>query len=125
MSRESLNQYTWTEIQNHSTRRSLWIVFENKVYDITPFLTEHPGGEEVLLEQAAKDATVAFNDVGHSEDALEKRRTYLIGELEESEKREPPSFNRTDDPQKAINWWVPTGIIVLGLGIFFIIKYSQ
>lgn len=33
------------------------------------FIIQHPGGEEVLLEQAGKDATEAFEDVGHSTDA--------------------------------------------------------
>lgn len=30
---------------------------------------QHPGGEEVLIEQAGRDATEAFEDVGHSTDA--------------------------------------------------------
>ena len=42
-----------------------------QIFNITS-LTDHPGGEEVLLEPAAKDATVAFNDVGHSEDTDEE-----------------------------------------------------
>ncbi len=40
-----------------------------------------PGGEEVLLEHAGGDATEAFEDVGHSEDARELLNTYLIGNL--------------------------------------------
>lgn len=30
------------------------------------FHLQHPGGEEVLIEAAGKDATVDFDDVGHS-----------------------------------------------------------
>eukprot|EP00800_Vazella_pourtalesii_P017625 TRINITY_DN5440_c0_g1_i1.p1 TRINITY_DN5440_c0_g1~~TRINITY_DN5440_c0_g1_i1.p1 ORF type:complete len:139 (-),score=26.40 TRINITY_DN5440_c0_g1_i1:98-469(-) len=123
MSADTSTQYTWEEIQQHSTRSSLWIVFENKVYDITSFLTDHPGGEEVLLEQAAQDATVAFNDVGHSEDALVKRRGFLIGELALSERR-PPSAD-TPDRQGGVNWFVPVGIILIGVAVFFAIKHFQ
>ena len=94
------------------------------MYDITSFLTDHPGGEEVLLEQAAKDATVAFNDVGHSEDALEKRRALMIGELAESERRPPASVN-TADRQGGVNWVVPLGIVLIGVTLFFIIKHFQ
>ena len=54
MAAATSTQYTWADIQGHSTRSSLWIVFEDKVYDITSFLTDHPGGEEVLLEQLAE-----------------------------------------------------------------------
>lgn len=45
------------------------------------FLLQHPGGEEVLLEQAGKDATEEFEDVGHSSDAREVMKKYKIGEL--------------------------------------------
>lgn len=43
--------------------------------------SQHPGGEEVLLEQAGKDATEEFEDVGHSSDAREIMQKYKIGEL--------------------------------------------
>ncbi len=42
---------------------------------------QHPGGEEVLREQAGGDATESFEDVGHSTDAREMARSMLIGEL--------------------------------------------
>ncbi|KAJ0056261.1 hypothetical protein NL108_004552, partial [Boleophthalmus pectinirostris] len=41
----------------------------------------HPGGEEVLLEQAGADATESFEDVGHSTDAREMLEQYYVGEL--------------------------------------------
>jgi Cytochrome b5-like Heme/Steroid binding domain len=40
-----------------------------KVYDVTKYLDDHPGGAEVLLEQAGQDATDMFEDIGHSQDA--------------------------------------------------------
>lgn len=49
---------------------------------------QHPGGEEVLLEQAGKEASEAFEDVGHSTDARELMKKYLIGELIKSEWKE-------------------------------------
>lgn len=47
---------------------------------------QHPGGEEVLLEQAGKDASESFEDVGHSTDARELMKRYKIGEVIESER---------------------------------------
>jgi cytochrome b involved in lipid metabolism len=44
---------------------------------------QHPGGEEILIENAGDDATEAFEDVGHSSDAREMLKDYLIGELAE------------------------------------------
>lgn len=44
-------------------------------------ILQHPGGEEVLREQAGGDATESFEDVGHSSDAREMAANMVIGEL--------------------------------------------
>ncbi|VDM57926.1 unnamed protein product [Angiostrongylus costaricensis] len=54
---------------------------ERSVYDVTIFLSEHPGGLEAITEFAGKDATASFEDVGHSKDAREMTKEYLIGRL--------------------------------------------
>lgn len=73
------------EVGKHNSRDSVWLIIENKVYDVTKFLDDHPGGEEVLLEQAGKDATDIFEDVGHSADARDLMTESLVGQLPESE----------------------------------------
>ena len=42
---------------------------------------QHPGGEEILIEHAGQDSTEPFEDVGHSTDARDMMKEYLIGEL--------------------------------------------
>jgi cytochrome b involved in lipid metabolism len=42
---------------------------------------QHPGGEEVLKEQHGKDATNAFEDVGHSSDAREQMKAFEIAQI--------------------------------------------
>lgn len=44
-------------------------------------MRDHPGGPDVLLDTAGTDATEAYEDVGHSEDANSLLETYLIGTL--------------------------------------------
>ncbi|VDL80003.1 unnamed protein product [Nippostrongylus brasiliensis] len=78
---------TRKEVAEHNSNKSTWFVIGNKVYDVTKFLDEHPGGCEVLLEVAGKDATESFEDVGHSTDARNMREEYLIGEIVEEEKQ--------------------------------------
>lgn len=77
---------TLEDVKKHSSKQSLWIIIHNKVYDLTKFMDEHPGGEEVLLEQAGKDATEIFEDVSHSADAKDLMKHYLVGELPEGER---------------------------------------
>jgi cytochrome-b5 reductase len=51
------------------------------VYDITKYLHDHPGGDDILVEAAGTDATEAFDNAGHSEDAFEIMADYQVGKL--------------------------------------------
>lgn len=49
----------------------------------------------MLIEQAGKDGSEAFEDVGHSSDAREMMQKYKIGEIVEAE-RKPVKEKITD-----------------------------
>lgn len=74
-------QYTLDEVSYHDTFGDCWIVLYDRVYDITDFLQLHPGGYDVLLENAGRDATIAFIGTGHSKAAIASLQIYEIGEL--------------------------------------------
>jgi L-lactate dehydrogenase (cytochrome) len=64
----------------------LWIVIHGKVYDLTKFLPEHPGGPRIILKYAGQDATDAFDPI-HPPDIIDR---YLsaeacMGEIDEEE----------------------------------------
>mmetsp|Transcript_29041 Transcript_29041/g.81248 ORF Transcript_29041/g.81248 Transcript_29041/m.81248 type:complete len:125 (+) Transcript_29041:93-467(+) len=80
-------KYTLEDISKHNTHDSCWLAINGKVYDITKFLEEHPGGDEILIEAAGKDATDDFDDIGHSDEAVEQLKEYEIGTLEGGKKR--------------------------------------
>ncbi|KAI8809184.1 cytochrome b5 [Cladochytrium replicatum] len=88
----SLKTFEWTDVAAHNKRKDTWMVIDGKVYDITKFLDEHPGGEEVLLEQAGIDATEAFDEIGHSDDAKELLKTYLIGQINSASVKVKPAL---------------------------------
>ncbi|KAG3294844.1 hypothetical protein H1C71_041226 [Ictidomys tridecemlineatus] len=67
---KAVKYYTLEEIQKHNSK-STWVILHHK----------HPGGEEVLREQAGGDAAENFEDVGHSTDARELSKTYIIREV--------------------------------------------
>ncbi|CAO3593398.1 unnamed protein product [Absidia cylindrospora] len=74
--------FTYEQVAEHNKREDLWMIIDNKVYDITEFVDEHPGGEEVLIDEGARDATGPFEDVGHSPDAREMLVKYYLGDVD-------------------------------------------
>uniref|UniRef100_G3UBE4 Cytochrome b5 type B n=1 Tax=Loxodonta africana TaxID=9785 RepID=G3UBE4_LOXAF len=77
----SVTYYRLEEVAKRNSSKEIWLVIHGRVYDVTRFLDEHPGGEEVLLEQAGVDASESFEDVGHSFDAREMLKQYYIGDV--------------------------------------------
>ncbi|XP_059900560.1 cytochrome b5 [Gadus macrocephalus] len=110
---EAVKYYRLSEIEEQNTFKSTWIIINNNVYDVTKFLEEHPGGEEVLREQAGGDATESFEDVGHSTDAREMAADMKIGELhpedrEKIVKPQDPYLNvATVQTSSWTSWLIP------------------
>jgi len=77
--------FTYAEVASHNTKKDLYLVIHDKVYNTSNFVDEHPGGEEVLLDVGGQDATEAFEDVGHSDEAREILAGLEVGTL----KRQP------------------------------------
>ncbi|KAG1755383.1 cytochrome b5-like heme/steroid binding domain-containing protein [Suillus lakei] len=73
---------TYEELKAHSTKDSLYVLIHGEVYDVTTFIDEHPGGDDVILAEAGKDATQAFEDVGHSDEARDLLPPLLVGDFE-------------------------------------------
>jgi cytochrome b involved in lipid metabolism len=74
-------EYTYSDVSEHASKKDLFIVVHDKVYDCTSFVDEHPGGEEVMLDVGGQDSTEAFEDVGHSDEAREILEGLLVGKL--------------------------------------------
>jgi len=45
----------------HNKRDDAWAAFNGKVYNITPYLDFHPGGEKELMRVAGRDGTKLFS----------------------------------------------------------------
>ncbi|NWZ28275.1 CYB5B protein, partial [Asarcornis scutulata] len=107
------------EVARRNCSREAWLVIHGRVYDVTRFLEEHPGGEEVLLEQAGKDATESFEDVGHSTDAREMLKQYYIGEVHPVRPcwvGQPSQTRDGVDKSFWSTWLIPIfGALVIGL----------
>lgn len=68
-----------------------------KVYDVSTYLDDHPGGAEVLLDVGGQDADEFFEDIGHSKDARDELAKHLVGTL----KLDEAEVQRRADAAKA------------------------
>ncbi|KAH0614473.1 uncharacterized protein H6S33_000109 [Morchella sextelata] len=94
MSYSSLPVISIAELEKHKSSKSCYVTIGNRVYDITPFLSDHPGGEDLIIDYAGKDiAAILADEVSHthSEAAYEILDDYLIGLLPTEINRMPPS----------------------------------
>ena len=78
-----------------------------KVYDVTAYLEEHPGGVGKIMEFAGKDATEAFIKQQHSQEAEKISKQYYIGEVEESSNM----------------MFVVLGLLILTAAVYFFLKW--
>ncbi|CAG6016102.1 unnamed protein product [Menidia menidia] len=51
------------ELQKHNTREDCWTCIRGMVYNVTPYMDYHPGGEEELMKAAGIDGTDLFDQV--------------------------------------------------------------
>ncbi|KAL4712863.1 hypothetical protein ACJJTC_011933 [Scirpophaga incertulas] len=91
---------TLAEVSMHDTPQDCWVVIYDRVYDITTFLYEHPGGADVMLEYAGQDASTAFRSSGHSRSTGKALDRFLVGELPMHERmyRRPGGIRLSDIP---------------------------
>lgn len=70
-----------SEVSTHNHEKSAWVIIQGKVYDVTDFLDDHPGGKKILLENCGTDATEHFEEI-HSRDILENvAGSMMIGQV--------------------------------------------
>ncbi|CAM0958494.1 unnamed protein product [Alopecurus aequalis] len=125
MSKEAL---TLAEVSKHSTKDDCWLVIGGKVYDVTKFLEDHPGGDDVLLSSTGKDATDDFEDVGHSTTARAMLDEYYVGDIDSATipsqtkytAPKQPHYNQDKTPEfiiKILQFLVPLAILGLAVAV--------
>jgi len=126
-------ELSYADVKEHSAKKDLYVVIHDKVYNASSFVDEHPGGEEVLLDVAGQDATEAFEDVGHSDEAREILTGLLIGDLKRGASDPAPKTaagNTTGASGSAsqgagLGIGVYAAILIGGAIAFGVYKYTQ
>ncbi|WVQ62658.1 uncharacterized protein L199_000805 [Kwoniella botswanensis] len=81
--------YSLAEVSRHITRSSTLVTYAGKVYDLTAFLPDHPGGDDIILEYGGRDIGQVMSDETqhvHSKAAYEMMEEFRVGELGGGEK---------------------------------------
>ncbi|GMH76648.1 hypothetical protein TL16_g07155 [Triparma laevis f. inornata] len=74
-------QFTPCEIRRHNSAASAWIVVKQSVYDITEFISTHPGGIKSLLRYSGGVKDCSDDMAFHSASAQKLMQSYKIGRL--------------------------------------------
>lgn len=71
--------YTACDVSLHDKAEDLWLAAHKLVYDVTPFVSLHPGGGTALLRHGGTDSTEDFDFHSHAARALWGK--YQVGVL--------------------------------------------
>lgn len=69
------------ELGKHNKKEDAWICLRGKVYNVTPYLEYHPGGEDELMRGAGKDATDLFNEIHRWVNAESMLQKCFVGQI--------------------------------------------
>ena len=98
------------ELASHNSQDNCWLAINGKVYDVTKYISSHPGGVAEIIRYCGQDATQAFatmnkvNSSGHSQTARDLLANYYIGELNSTAAtgaNNPSNTNSTDNTSDA------------------------
>lgn len=82
-----INQsYDLQEVSFHNNKQSCWTVINNEVFDLTKWISNHPGGEKSILKLCGRDGTLDFlKQHEFSKKANEALKSFKIGILKNNE----------------------------------------
>lgn len=78
---KAVKSYSKAEVARHNKRTDCWIIIKDKVFDVTSYVEEHPGGD-AILDHAGDDSTEGFYGPQHATRVFEMIDDFCIGDLE-------------------------------------------
>ena len=83
-------EYSLEEIAKHNKKDDLWVIYKNKVYDVTYFYKNHPGGS-LILKVGGKDVEKEWEKLGYSwhasnNNVIKQLKKNFVGHVKTTEK---------------------------------------
>ena len=98
---------TLSEVATHNSQSDCFQVINNKVYDLTNYMSQHPGGAEEIIAYCGKEATAAYDSIrrgrGHSSNADSLLADLYVADLGSSNTVSPDSGNTSSNGAAVTN----------------------
>lgn len=79
---ESPVVYSLADVAGHAQASSCWTAINGLIYDLTPWIKQHPGGDKAILDLCGRDGSADFNKQHGGQRAPEKNlEGFKIGTL--------------------------------------------
>jgi len=98
-SHSSKPEFTLQEVAQHNVSGDAWVVVDDKVYDLSDFVSAHPGGSNAILRVAGGDGTSLFEGTrAHGSAERGILNGYYIGEVKSYAPGPSPSRPPSSSP---------------------------
>lgn len=89
------------DVAKHNNDSDCWVIIHGKAYDVTEFKEEHPGGKQIILKWAGKDATETYDPI-HPPDTLDKYldKSKHLGEVNMDTVRQDEADEDPDESER-------------------------
>lgn len=100
-------------MQKHTSRESCWVILYGEVWDVTDFLPNHPGGANIILKLAGKDATEEYDPI-HPPGTLEENlaKSARIGPIDPKTLPQPVQAAKAVGPEPDTQVEVPLAALL-------------
>jgi cytochrome b involved in lipid metabolism len=78
--RTDSDSFTIAEISRHNSRNDCYLIINNNVYDVSSYISYHPGGSRIIVSRCGKEVTGIFARI-HSNRAWDLLKRYKIGTI--------------------------------------------
>ncbi|NXP56358.1 NB5R4 reductase, partial [Heliornis fulica] len=109
-----LMEVTEDELAKHNKKEDCWICIRGFVYNVTPYMEYHPGGEDELMKAAGTDGTDLFDQVHRWVNYESMLKECLVGRMAVK----PTAAPKGEDFKKEI-------ISIISLSCFHITSFSK